>query len=690
MIFLGKPPFLNSSLFIKNKNNNNNNKQDIESTTTTATTASLCVSSFTTTNINHCNNSNSNYNNNNNNNNLINNIDMDQEEINKIIETINQSTLHVGEKWCLINTSWYSKWSKGIPASRLGPIDNGSLLNANGYIKPGLSQRYHYVIIPEQIWTILQDKYKGGPLISRNVIMDQNQQLILDLEIPFSIQIVKSTQVNNIITMNAFKHELISTFKERSCKYLNIVPDNVRLWDYHCYNKNSELNENQMISLSGVFENQLILFEEKIGGIWPAKYHNYTYQLGSSSGSTPPGSLYNSVGCSPHSPIQNGASEEIHVEAASVSEESNSSSPLSTNTKRESSLEVATGLQHLHFTYPSDFIIDKELQCSYCMKPLYDPVIEPNCRTMFCRGCLSSSIKNTGCCSSCNLSTALESVYIPPKFITNYLDEIMVKCSVCKSDDLIKRAEIESHLENDCKTKCKSGCQVLLNSVGHLSHDCPSRAVACKASVPSSDSSYINGSQPLCKWTGPLQDKEAHESSCQYVTLVPVISMIQSKYESLESQFAQLRDQVETLKHDKRTLESMILSDYKICVDCSFIACTKTKHSTGHLQHLSTNNTNHNMKQCKIFYPHSVNTIVTKSVCSTCFVENCQLHHNSTRNEKVRISCSLCDCFVYTTKSSTKKESTFLTQYPFCKNEHRYRPLQNIDSLINSNKQTNR
>uniref|UniRef100_A0A915IGZ6 ubiquitinyl hydrolase 1 n=1 Tax=Romanomermis culicivorax TaxID=13658 RepID=A0A915IGZ6_ROMCU len=76
-----------------------------------------------------------------------------------------QSTLMIsGTIWYVVDAWWYKKWKQYTEDmrsnSRPGPIDNSNLLESHdGGLKEGLSESVEYELIPENVWTLLKQKY---------------------------------------------------------------------------------------------------------------------------------------------------------------------------------------------------------------------------------------------------------------------------------------------------------------------------------------------------------------------------------------------------------------------------------------------------------------------------------------------------------------------------------------------------
>ncbi|EGC34779.1 hypothetical protein DICPUDRAFT_152951 [Dictyostelium purpureum] len=120
--------------------------------------------------------------------------------------------------------------------------------------------------------------------------------------------------------------------------------------------------------------------------------------------------------------------------------------------------------------------IDEDYNCLICFHPCENPVIEPNCQQMYCRECLIKSLeKSKNVCPFCNTETSVSSLMLPPKFITNFLNELKVVCTICykENSSVLNRKDFQNHLQNDCRAKCKGPCGQEIPYKDLNSHICP-------------------------------------------------------------------------------------------------------------------------------------------------------------------------------------------------------------------------
>ena len=86
--------------------------------------------------------------------------------------------------------------------------------------------------------------------------------------------------------------------------------------------------------------------------------------------------------------------------------------------------------QKLKFVYENDDH-DSDFVCSICHDPLMDPVVEPECRQMFCHECLRTWLAQRPSCPQCQQPTDITRIMLPPHFMTTKLDGLRVVCPSC-------------------------------------------------------------------------------------------------------------------------------------------------------------------------------------------------------------------------------------------------------------------
>ncbi|KAN0052966.1 hypothetical protein ACTA71_012446 [Dictyostelium dimigraforme] len=183
------------------------------------------------------------------------------------------------------------------------------------------------------------------------------------------------------------------------------------------------------------------------------------------------------------------------------------------------------------YNYKEPIEIDKELECMICLLPLVEPVVEPHCRQMFCKECLTNWSMENGHkgCPYCQQSFSIDSVSLPPKFVTNTLDGLLVYCNTqgCEfnsdRNQFIRRCDYRNHFERICKVICVDCNQPFTREQLKLhSNECLSKSVKC------------NANSLMCLWVGPIKELKSHELNCHYVALSPILNKLYDKIQQLE------------------------------------------------------------------------------------------------------------------------------------------------------------
>ncbi|KAK5575243.1 hypothetical protein RB653_010500 [Dictyostelium firmibasis] len=188
---------------------------------------------------------------------------------------------------------------------------------------------------------------------------------------------------------------------------------------------------------------------------------------------------------------------------------------------------------NLTFSYKEPIEIEKDLECMICLLPLEEPIVEPNCRQMFCIECLTNwSIENSHKgCPFCQRPFNIKTVSLPPKFVTNTLDNLLVYCNTdgCEfnsnsdKNKLIRRCDYRNHFERQCIVVCIDCNQPFTREQLKLhSNECLSKSVKCS-------SSYL-----MCPWIGSIKELKQHESFCHYVALSPILNRYNDRITQLE------------------------------------------------------------------------------------------------------------------------------------------------------------
>ncbi|ELR11549.1 zinc finger, C3HC4 type (RING finger) domain containing protein [Acanthamoeba castellanii str. Neff] len=218
------------------------------------------------------------------------------------------------------------------------------------------------------------------------------------------------------------------------------------------------------------------------------------------------------------------------------------------------------------FVYENDNV-DSDFVCSICQEPLVDPVVEPECRQMFCRECLGAWLMKSSSCPQCRQPTALARVMLPPRFVTARLDDLRVVCPSCGCSYARKSLHehvaacpacmqpplhfISGHFLSSrwaWDPVCGLGCGSRVAPGGEKRHEdeeCTAKVVACRAA------------EVGCEFTAPRGRMPEHEEKCPLNTLRVVvlhqqetIEMLTRSLEEMTTWRNQQSREIDTIKHD--------------------------------------------------------------------------------------------------------------------------------------------
>jgi len=181
---------------------------------------------------------------------------------------LNHSTaeLEIGDAWYLINHSWFTEWCRYMETKKtnvkLGPISNEHLLLSDQTtLRPNIVENVDFSLIPAKVWNYLEHVYNGGPSIKRFVVKELFRRNEVDLQIPLSLLLCKSSNIKETKTIYVLKNDTIQSIKDIGCRLFNLDPKNIKLWDFYNNIKHTELKGN-LIFDSNLLEKQCILLEE--------------------------------------------------------------------------------------------------------------------------------------------------------------------------------------------------------------------------------------------------------------------------------------------------------------------------------------------------------------------------------------------------------------------------------------------
>ncbi|EFA75329.1 peptidase C19 family protein [Heterostelium album PN500] len=192
--------------------------------------------------------------------------ELERKEKNKSINQVIKTTpLNLDDRWYLICKPWYDKWESNIyTTEHLGPIINDTLLITDTtHLRLNAIVDQDFVVVPESTWDYFLKSYDCPTIIVRTVVGTEIL-LQIDYNYPKCLKFFKSSQPARIIEHYVTNSEKISAVKDKVCKLFNIHPENVRVWDYYHNNKFKELNNDEKVANSNLFEDQLMKFSNNV------------------------------------------------------------------------------------------------------------------------------------------------------------------------------------------------------------------------------------------------------------------------------------------------------------------------------------------------------------------------------------------------------------------------------------------
>ncbi|KAL6979385.1 ubiquitinyl hydrolase 1 [Sarracenia purpurea var. burkii] len=228
-----------------------------------------------------------------------------EEEKRVVTELTNkaESSLKEGNLYYVISNRWFTSWQKYTgqdvgahvfdkhstdsqslvlpkPVDRPGPIDNSDIvLKGNDYeggdleLHRNLEEGCDYVLVPQEVWEMLFDWYKGGPALPRRLISqgDVNKQFNVEVY-PLCLNLIDSRD-NSQSVIRLSKKASLHELYEKVCALKEIETEKVQIWDYFNKQKHSLLKvSNQTLEKSELLMDQDILLEVQPDGFWPAGF----------------------------------------------------------------------------------------------------------------------------------------------------------------------------------------------------------------------------------------------------------------------------------------------------------------------------------------------------------------------------------------------------------------------------------
>lgn len=203
--------------------------------------------------------------------------DEEKQYIKELEAKANLEGIKLGQTWYVLATKWWKAWkdytsfdwysSTEKDKTPPGPINNDAILEqgGEGKIKKTCMENYDFIIVSEEMWQTLHNWYGGGPELARSVIQSGWSSSNLQVEIrPLTLKVCKSSAISTFSTVTFSKSETVGGFKTKMCQQMGLNPEDVRVWDYHAFNKYKLLEDMKAkLDSAQIIDGQPMLLEEK-------------------------------------------------------------------------------------------------------------------------------------------------------------------------------------------------------------------------------------------------------------------------------------------------------------------------------------------------------------------------------------------------------------------------------------------
>ncbi|XP_046407144.1 ubiquitin carboxyl-terminal hydrolase 15-like [Ischnura elegans] len=167
------------------------------------------------------------------------------EDKKKEITPLLSKKMSKGQTWYLVSQEWWRKFQHyigmvndedGVRSCVLpGNIDNSSLLNENGDLKPNLMDKYDYELVPSEAWDLLVEwfgKVPGQDPLKRKVVELGETKMPLVEVYPVQVKVCKTFESDNFKSLQFSSSDTIGKMKKEIIQVFNI-PEGVetKLWN---------------------------------------------------------------------------------------------------------------------------------------------------------------------------------------------------------------------------------------------------------------------------------------------------------------------------------------------------------------------------------------------------------------------------------------------------------------------------
>eukprot|EP00656_Telonema_subtile_P034623 TRINITY_DN3868_c0_g1_i6.p1 TRINITY_DN3868_c0_g1~~TRINITY_DN3868_c0_g1_i6.p1 ORF type:complete len:804 (-),score=199.43 TRINITY_DN3868_c0_g1_i6:79-2490(-) len=196
-------------------------------------------------------------------------------EVNVLMDEMDKDPIIVGAHYYLVCSKWWKQWqSLDEDGPGPGPIDNSELLLKpckQVVVKRELREGQHYKLLPSDVWTLLHDKFGGGPEIRRIGLKEAYSCVKVEVHLRKFDVFRSSDLLGPSEDVYLSQQATIQEATGVCAAALDLEVEDVRMWDYFQKSKYGLLDE-PLATVEGVNlqDNQDLLLEERdLDGTFP-------------------------------------------------------------------------------------------------------------------------------------------------------------------------------------------------------------------------------------------------------------------------------------------------------------------------------------------------------------------------------------------------------------------------------------
>ncbi|CAK5283233.1 unnamed protein product [Mycena citricolor] len=124
------------------------------------------------------------------------------------VETAKSVKLQVGETWYLVDRNWWKRWRKAcagvvdkdgaVTEEELEGVDNSSIVDANGSLRPSLSETVDYELVPPSVWADFEFWYgvPKWPLPRKVISRGVSKEAVVELY-PLRVYVLRMVTIRS-------------------------------------------------------------------------------------------------------------------------------------------------------------------------------------------------------------------------------------------------------------------------------------------------------------------------------------------------------------------------------------------------------------------------------------------------------------------------------------------------------------